>query len=417
METAEFRKTWKKAQQLEADYEASGRSLSRLKIAEELGVSENDARFIVRALKNIDILTTKNTASVHAAKTLDQRLRTELRDATVLIKKLTRQVEVHSDLAEQRLDPPRWLTPAISKKSNNIAGIAISDTHFDEYVNPEEINHTNAYSREIALSRLQKCCESVIKLDRDHFSGIKTEAIVVNLVGDMVSGNIHEELEATNQAHIIDTILFWAEQMVAFLQQLLEHFKKMYVVCVVGNHGRLKPKVKFKGAVQDNYDYLLYNLIAKEFRGKKKYIKFHIPLSPDAYYPIYNTRYCLTHGSQFRGGQGWAGPLMPIMRGDRKKKERQATIKKPYDVLVCGHFHTFQKLSTAIMNGSLIGYSEYAAAGNFNFEVPQQAFWLTSPTRGTTISTPIHCKSKNEGWEKNEGDDGVNEIVEFWGPT
>jgi hypothetical protein len=42
-----------------------------------------------------------------------------------------------------------------------------------------------------------------------------------------------------------------------------------------------------------------------------------------------------------------------------------------------------------LLNGSLKGYDEYAAIGNFAFEVPQQALWINIPEKGVLWQTAI----------------------------
>ena len=44
------------------------------------------------------------------------------------------------------------------------------------------------------------------------------------------------------------------------------------------------------------------------------------------------------------------------------------------------------------------GYDEYAAVMNFEAKAPQQAFWITTPERGITMSMPIACEHPKEGW-------------------
>ena len=60
-----------------------------------------------------------------------------------------------------------------------------------------------------------------------------------------------------------------------------------------------------------------------------------------------------------------------------------------YDTMLVGHFHTYLNMGRIIMNGSLIGYNEYANQGNFGFEKPRQALWLTHPKHGITYSMPV----------------------------
>jgi len=59
------------------------------------------------------------------------------------------------------------------------------------------------------------------------------------------------------------------------------------------------------------------------------------------------------------------------------------------------------------VNGSLKGYDEFAANSNFDFEPPQQAFWLTDPHHGKTIDAPIHVLDKNEYWRKLDAENIV----------
>ena len=42
-------------------------------------------------------------------------------------------------------------------------------------------------------------------------------------------------------------------------------------------------------------------------------IRFAIPDGPDCLYQVFNHRYLLTHGDQFRGGDGLIGCLGPIV--------------------------------------------------------------------------------------------------------
>lgn len=75
------------------------------------------------------------------------------------------------------------------------------------------------------------------------------------LAGDMVSGIIHDELKETNEYAITETLVYYVEQ-VAVYKVTCSEYDKISIPCVVGNHGRLTPKVKYKGSVKDNFDYL-----------------------------------------------------------------------------------------------------------------------------------------------------------------
>lgn len=88
------------------------------------------------------------------------------------------------------------------------------------------------------------------------------------------------------------------------------------------------------------------------------------------------------------------GHLGPVFRGSHKKSSRDVQIKQEFDVMILGHFHSLAMLPRIITNGSLKGYDEYAYAGNYTFERPQQALWITNAARGVTFNIPVHVDEK-----------------------
>ena len=299
--------------------------------------------------------------------------------------------------------PPKWLHNKRPGKDKAIATAFLSDTHFDEVVQPRHINGVNAYNRAIATLRLQKFFENTLTLCKEHCGGIDIEGLVLPLGGDMVSGNIHEELAETNDEPIMDTVLYWSGQIIAGIEMLLTHFDRLYVPCVTGNHGRNHKKPKAKVRAKDSFDWLIYKLVERHFENSPE-VTFNIPLETDARWNVYNTRYHMTHGDQFKGGNGIAGIFTPIMRGNYKKMTREQSVETPYDILIMGHFHQLIDMGSVIVNGSLKGYDEWTASMNFNFELPKQAFWLTDPKHGKTITAPIRVQSDAEIWDFDEID-------------
>ena len=302
--------------------------------------------------------------------------------------------------SERSLEPPQWLAPQTKGKGERaIATALLSDCHFDEVVNPAEFNWRNQYNRDIAERRLKNYFKNVLRLSRDYINGIKMEQLVLPLLGDMLSGNIHEELRQTNEFPILDSLLHWSERVASGIEMLLDVFSDIYVPCVVGNHGRLDRKPRFKFRAKENFDWILYHIVAKHFRDVKE-VTFAIPESADFSYSVYNTRYLLTHGDQFRGGSGIAGILTPVFIGDHRKTRRSVALSDPYDHMLVGHFHQQRDMGSVIINGSLKGYDEFAFINNYPYEPPRQAFWLTDPQHGKSgISAAIHVIDKNEEWQ------------------
>lgn len=302
-----------------------------------------------------------------------------------------------SSVVDSPLAVPSWLSPANSSGKKLVVPTAfLSDEHFDEVVDPAQVNGVNAYNRKIAEKRLRMFFTSTVKLAKHYFSGLNYPGIVMAMGGDNVSGNIHEELRNTNEAYMADTLLHYAPMVAAGIRMLADEFGKVFIPCVVGNHGRLTHKPIHKGRVRDNFDWLFYHIIARELSGDRR-ITFAISDSADITYQVFGTRFCLTHGDQFKGGSGIAGALSPLMLGDARKRKRAMAINHPYHYLMMGHWHQLMNAKALIVNGSTKGYDEFACHMNFDYEPPQQAFFLTSAERVQIWGfTPINVTDAND---------------------
>lgn len=291
--------------------------------------------------------------------------------------------------AVDELRPPTWLVQARpGGKSPGVPLLFLSDLHWGEKVEPSQINGVNRYSVKIAHKRMQTLAEGAARLLRIISPELDYPGIVIPLGGDMISGNIHDELTATNELNSMDSVLDLFSALVGFIGGMADRFGKVFCPCVTGNHGRDTHKIWNKDRHRTSFDWLLYCFLAKHFEGDKR-ISFFIPDGPDAYFRVFNHRYLLTHGDQFRGGDGMIGALGPIIRGDHKKRSRNAQIEMEYDTMLLGHWHQYIHLTRLIVNGSLKGYDEYAYNNNFGFEYPQQALWITHPKYGITFRSPV----------------------------
>lgn len=296
------------------------------------------------------------------------------------------------------LQPPKWLSPAKPKRQAATLMVMLSDTHFDEVVLPDEVDGLNAYNREIAVLRLQRWSQNVVKLARHYLAGMDYDGIVVLLGGDIFSGDIHEELAQTNEDTMLGSLLFWSEQLAAALDLLAAEFGKCHVAAVMGNHGRMSRKPRMKLRARTNFDWLLAKMIERHFAGDKRFT-FQVPESADVLVPVYGHGMLMTHGDQVTGGGGIGGIYPPIMRLRARKQQRYMATGSEFATLWMGHWHQYLSTPSLIVNGSLKGYDEYAFINNFSFEQPQQALAVVVPDRGITIQAPVFTMDrKKEGW-------------------
>ena len=86
-----------------------------------------------------------------------------------------------------------------------------------------------------------------------------------------------------------------------------------------------------------------------------------------------------------------------------RKRQRETAVRRSYDYMLMGHWHQLAFVKGLIINGSSKGYDEYAFVNNFGFEPPRQAFWITDPTHGVTITAPIHVIDASEIYTAESG--------------
>ena len=290
---------------------------------------------------------------------------------------------------------PGWLIkPSTSSKGPGVPCLFASDWHWGEIVDSGQVGGVNSYDIATAHQRAKALIQNTIDLLTQHMVNPHYPGIVFALGGDLFSGDIHEELSRTNEAPIMPLVLDLYGVLVECIKTLADTFGAVFLPCVTGNHSRITQKPMSKERNHLSFDWLLYSLLDKYFEADNR-ITFLIPEGTDALFRIYGHTYCLTHGDQFRGGDGMIGALGPIIRGDHRKRSRNGQIGQAYDTLLLGHWHQLIQMQRLIVNGSLIGYSEYAASGNFGFEPPRQALWLTHPTNGITFQMPVLVEKGN----------------------
>ncbi|HDR9106060.1 TPA: hypothetical protein QDB04_002917 [Burkholderia vietnamiensis] len=326
----------------------------------------------------------------------DENRRLRAQNKTLAEQVLTdEQVRRHIfEIAHTKPSIPEWLSlPATSAHAHgSVPGVPIlfgSDWHWGEVVKPSEIGGVNEYNLAIARERLMRLIDTTIDLLTNHMVNPQYPGIVFALGGDMVSGNIHEELSETNDAPIMPVVLDLVDHLYIAIKRLKEVFGRVFLPCVAGNHGRNTKKVRAKEFNFQSFDWLIYQQLDRLFADDPDVV-FFIPDGTDALVNIAGHRYLFSHGNQFRGGDGMVGALGPIIRGDHKKRGRNSQVGQEYDTLVIGHWHQLVQMKRVIVNGSLIGYNEYAYANNFGYEPPQQALWVSHPHHGITFSMPVN---------------------------
>lgn len=332
-------------------------------------------------------------AAKHDPQTVIANLTQELKQARegAITAEAVREFMGTAHLETEKLNIPQWvLDPRVTAEAPGVPNLMLSDLHWGEVVKPEQVNGVNEFNLDIARDRLQRVIRKSVHLLRILDPQMRYPGIVVKLGGDMIGGDIHEELAATNEESIMPVLMDVYRHLTAAIRTLADVFGNVFVPCVSGNHDRNTKKTWHKDRNATSFGWLLYQLLSDKFADDER-VKFYIPDSADALYRVYNTRMLLTHGDQFRAGDSIIGPIGPIMRGDQKKNQRNSAVNQGYDVMEFGHWHQRILTPRLMGNSSLKGYDEYAAFNNFRYEPPSQNLWTTHADIGINWTMAVFC--------------------------
>jgi hypothetical protein len=304
-------------------------------------------------------------------------------------------------IAAHNPEPPTWISGRGGKIGSRGCPITVwSDSHYGEVISKDEVNGVNVYNASIAKKRLFRLYDTTVDLSYNHMGRAKTEypGIIVCLGGDMVGGDIHEELEATNDRTPHQSVNDLTDILAAGIELMASKFGKVYVVCVVGNHGRSHKKPRFKHLVYTNYDWAVYCNLARYFK-KEKHIRIDVPNSADAHFISYGVHYMLTHGDNLgvKGGDGIIGAIGPIMRGSIKLGQQTHKVGLDFDELILCHWHQMLWLPGVTVNNAAKGFDEYAALKlRAPPSRPSQALWFNHPEWGTTARWEIFLEGRQK---------------------
>ena len=299
-----------------------------------------------------------------------------------------------SVLKPGNLSVPKWTAEPTGrrKKHHAIAVQMLSDLHLDEVVDIHEMDGINEYNREIAERRLHRIAEGIVKLLKRYVAGIELDGLVLALIGDILTGWIHAELERTNEAPVMASVVYWVPIIASMIEWLSDELDvPIHVPAVDGNHDRayLKPHAKQRAVTAISW--VIYNWLADKFEGNDK-VTFALTTSPEQIVPVYDTRLLLSHGDSFRS-QGGIGGLYPaLLKRVLRWHDLYSQTKTDFDFVLIGHWHQTLFGQDFFVNGSLKGYDEYAKGLGFKFERPKQTLFLVTPERGVVQRLEVHAE-------------------------
>ena len=181
------------------------------------------------------------------------------------------------------------------------------------------------------------------------------------MLGDMVSGRIHEELLQSEQFTAIEYCLGLSHLLAQGILYLSQHFPKIQITGIVGNHGRLTQRPSYKKGAVLNYDFLVYK-IAEQLTCHQPNVTWHLPRSFFALTDVEGWNCLAYHGDGIR--QYLAMPWYGLARACTDFTELLKSKDEEFNYMFLGHFHKPGNISNinveTFLNGSLIGPNEFS---------------------------------------------------------
>jgi len=278
------------------------------------------------------------------------------------------------------------IEPVLKKSvSESVAVLLCSDWHVEETVSKDTVNGLNEFNLREAERRIKKLFVKAVSLLNIWKTSTKVKTLVLSLLGDFMSGYIHDELKEDNSLSPVQTVLFVLELIRGGVDYILENTEcDLIIPCSVGNHGRSTDKPRIQTAYKNSYEWLMYHFLASIYQDNKR-VKFQISNSYFNYLNIYEKTIRFHHGDWLRYNGGVGGISVPV-----NKAIAQWNISKHADLDCFAHWHQHKDFGSWISNASLIGHSAYAVYIKAAFEQPSQTLFFLEKNKGKTATMPIY---------------------------
>jgi hypothetical protein len=285
---------------------------------------------------------------------------------------------------------PEWSLPQPGKPSRAAGLIHVSDLHAGEVVRSEEVGGVNEYDPDIFVRRLRRLFAAAVEILPRWAADCDLQGVIVALNGDLISGDIHDELRRTNALTAHEQVTLATSEIAGGIRHIADRFGHVLVTVTPGNHGRTTEKTHAKRMAALSYDTLIGNMLATAFAGDAR-IVVNISAGADIRFPVFGWTILQTHGDSMGtgGGQGFAGPELPIVRGGKKIKLTGLATGDHFDIILTAHYHTSSNPGRLLANGSVVGFSEYSLRIRGEPEPPQQWLGLIHERWGLRERVPV----------------------------
>jgi hypothetical protein len=277
-----------------------------------------------------------------------------------------------------------------SGTSESIACFVWSDWHIEETVLAEQVSNKNEYNLDVADSRFLNLLHGGLAWWKIASRDTTIKTVILALLGDFITGSIHEDLAEGNQLAPAEAIHKAYSMIVTGIKFLLENLPadvSLVIPCHSGNHGRMTKKQRIATESGNSLEYFMYKMLQDYFAEEKR-IQFIVQPGYHSYVRCfegaYNIRFHHGHQMNYQGGVG--GISISVNKAIAQWNKSVSDIALD----VFGHFHTRVDGGNFICNGSMIGMTAYGVSIKASWEPPSQTFFLVNKKYGAkTMVAPI----------------------------
>jgi len=368
--------------------------------------ADKAADFVADLEQQVADQTVESDARVKLLNKEKQRLLKRLADAQARSGIIVEQVR--DILSEKNIIvniPPTPPADRSKTKHVEIPVLCVGDIHMGYYYP----NGEHAYNVDIARDRMMRMADIFLARVRDRRTSAKIEELRLYLMGDIVEGENMRQGHAHHiEGPLIQQALDWAPNaLTALLVRFLEHFRKIHVVAVPGNHGRNGPP-RTDSHPSTNWDRVVYqvtrmmveNAILHQGSNRTGAITWNLPsdrterTSGDDWYAIdyvFDWCNCILHGEDLRG-KGWGG--IPFYGVERMVRRYADVVDDPLDFMFMGHIHTDAKIPSnyreVFVNGAIESSSTYARKQLVSATIPSQSAVFYTEANGPIGRETLH---------------------------
>ena len=380
---------------VEAEYDLRHKAISRYASAHNWKADKGSEA--PRTKEEKDELTWAHNVEVERLQSTIRHLRRVNSQAAKEKVAVDRLVAAATDAirAADPVTPPPKVTPSAPSGTEHTLVALLSDVHVGEVVRPEETNNLSAYDMELFDERMDIWTNKVVDLVSLRRSQLYIPKLELFMLGDIVSGDIHEELENTNAGSIIDQVVTATHRIASSILVLAQHFDEITISCVAGNHGRMKRKPYYKHKQPANWDVLIGQMLRLILRHQKN-VSFIIPGSHWMMREVPGCRFLLMHGD---GIKGWSGiPWYGVQRAVSSFLEMIGR-DVMFDRAVMGHFHNPVDTENWHINGCFKGGDEFSIGAIFAANRPSQTLLYVHPRHGVVGTERVYLDGERRKFQ------------------